>query len=515
MTPSLPVGEALGTLLTALGARPGPSLAEQLAALATLKSKRGRKELAAKVGLNEHELGAFEATLADVHRWQGTAPETPRRDDFIRLASLAALQWLEVLCPRVGAGFPATGFMSSLSDEQVAARVRALELVLRELIHESYRGQDALLSRLREVFKGETIAKWSKSTDVLAGMSFGELASFFVNRDEYPRYQPLLEVEQFLAMMRERRKTLRSYLDALRLARNALAHHKPLTTVQRLLVEHYAQEIFTPVSISWREGRTSVNPDTHLLASSDGLKDWLAALTDDVREVQDELAALKEEVATPKRDVSALEGAVVLILLAGLFVLFTLGVTAWGALQAPPGMPDLAEVALATARSVRGFLMAAFTFALAVVRIVLNVTIFRGGGAQVLRSWLSGRRALIPLCLWTALGLGFFFAPIHIAAVETPFTELNAQTAFLGLNESAIEGYLARGGNPNAIVNGNNLIYLTVIGADFSEGGIGDDVAKKKRILQKLLDAGAKPTQADRDFVQVMQKFELLPLLAP
>ena len=101
-------------------------------------------------------------------------------------------------------------------------------------------------------------------------------------------------------MMRERRKTLRSYLDALRLARNALAHHKPLSTVQRLLVEHYAREIFAPVSQSWREGRTTVNPDTHLLASTDGLKDWLAVLSDDVREVQDELAALKEDVASTK-----------------------------------------------------------------------------------------------------------------------------------------------------------------------------------------------------------------------
>ena len=183
----LPVAEALGALLTALGASPGPTLGEQLAALATLKSKLGRKELAAKLGINEHEMGALEVTLADVQRWQGAPVETPRREDVIRLASLAALQWLEVLCPRVGAAVPGLGMTSSLTDEQAAAQVRALELVLRELIHESYRGQDALLTRLREVFKAETLAKWTRSADVLAGMSFGELASFFVSRDEYPR----------------------------------------------------------------------------------------------------------------------------------------------------------------------------------------------------------------------------------------------------------------------------------------------------------------------------------------
>lgn len=507
----LPVTESFGALLTALGASPGPTLGEQLAALATLKSKLGRKALAEKVGLNEHELGAFEAALADVQRWEGAPAETPRRDDFLRLASLAALQWLEVLCPRVGVAVPVVAASSSLSDEQAAGQVRALELVLRELVHESYRGQDALMARLREVFKAETIAKWSRGGDALTGMSFGELASFFVSRDEYPRYQPVLEVQHYLAMMRERRKTLRSYLDSLRLARNALAHHKPLTAVQRLLVEHYAKEIFAPVSQSWREGRTTVNPDTHLLASTDGLKDWLGALTDDVREVQDELATLKEEVASTRRDVSALEGAVVLILLSGLFLLFTVSVTAWGSLHAPPGLPDLEQAGLATARSVRGLLVSAFTFGLAVVRIILNVTVFRSGGAPWLRAQLTGRRALVPLGLWTALGLGLFFAPIHVSAVETPFQELNMQTSFLALDEAAIERYLARGGNPNAIVNGNSLVHLTILGVDFSDGGVGEDLPRKKRIIQRLLDAGARPSQADRDFAKVMGKAELLP----
>lgn len=512
------VTRGLTALLGALGASPGPALPEQLAALSTLKSKLGRKDLAAKLGLNEHELGAFEATLADVQRWEGTAPGTPRRDEFIHLSSLLTLQWLEVLCPRLGAASPAAELTSTLTDETAAAHVRALELVLRELIHESYRGQDALLARLREVFKGETIAKWTRSAgsaDVLTGMSFGELASFFVNRDEYPRYQPLLEVEQYLAMMRERRKTLRTYLDALRLARNTLAHHKPLSAVQRLLVEHFAKEIFAPVSLSWREGRTTVNPDTHLLASTDGLRDWLAALTDDVREVQDELAALKEEVAGTKRDVSALEGAVLLMLLSGLFFLFTLGVTAWGALTAPPtvGLPDMEAAGVTVARTMRGLLFSAATFGLAVVRIVLNLTVFKGGGAGAVRGWLTGRRALLPLGAWTALGLALFLAPIRLAAVEDPFFELNAQTAFLGLDEAGVESYLARGGNPNAVVNGNTLIHNTIIGITFVDGG--DVEGRRRRILQRLLDAGAKPTQADRDFVKVMEKRELLPMLEP
>jgi hypothetical protein len=227
--------------------------------------------------------------------------------------------------------------------------------------------------------------------------------------------------------------------------------------------------------------------------------------------VQTELAALTQDVANTRRDVSALEGAVVLILVAGLFFVLTVALSAFAALSGPPGLLDLDEAAVTTARSVRGLLVAACTLGLAVVRVVLNLAVFRGGRGSSVRNWLAGRRALLPLGLWTALGITVLFAPIHVAAVETPFRELAAQGLFLSLDEAGVARFLANGGDPNASVYGNSLVHLTIQGVAFVDGGVADDGARRARVMKQLLEAGAKVTDADRAFAKVMGKETLLP----
>lgn len=483
----------------------------------TLKSKLGRKPLAERLGLTESDLAGFDSALADVERWKASPPETPRRAELLHLASLRALQWLDPMAAKLNVQGPELG-SAPTDDQQTASKVRALELVLRELIHESYRSQDALLARLRTVFKPDTLEKWQRSAaggDVLSGMSFGDLASLFVNREEYPRYQPLLEVQHYLAMLRERRATLRTYLDGVRLVRNALAHHKPLSAVQHALVEAYTREIFAPLSQSWRDGRTTVNPEAHLEASRDGLREWVAALADDVREVQDELTKLKEVVASTQRDVSALEGAVVLILLAGAFVVLTIGANLFDVLTSPPSLElDLDRVAAQGTRSIRGLGWGALTFFLAMGRVALNVSVFRAGGGGQWRARLQGVQAKAAFGLWAVAGLAVFFAPIHLAAVDAQVsgvkTQIHMQGVMLALDEEKLDQFLREGGDPNLKYAGNSLLHLALVGAPFTKDGKLDE-PRRERVIKKLLAAGAKVTDDERTLAAQLQRSALLP----
>lgn len=502
------VAEGLSALLDALQA---PALASPPARLTALKSKLGRRGVADRLKLTEHELSRFEAALAEVQRWSEAAPSTPRRQDFLELAALAALQWLELVSPKLGVAAPANPLTSALTDEAAAARVRALELVIRELVHESYRTQEALLARLREVFRADAVDKWSRAaggSDVLTGMSFGDLAGFFVAREEYPRWQPTLEVDLWLAMLRERRKTLREYLDALRLARNALAHHKPLTATQRVLVERYSDEIFGPIAKSWAEGRTTVNPKAHLEASSDGLNAWVAGLSDEVAEIREDLSGVKQDLAATKKDVSALEGALVLVLLSGLFLIGSVVMTAVYSLgAASTGKVDVAAAGVAVARSMRGMLAAALTFGLAVVRIGLNVAWFRSGHGAAARSWLTGRRALVPLGAWTLLCLVFYAAPLRFDSVQAQFDEAGIQVALVTLEDDQVARYLASGGDPNKQFNGQSALELALIGQSMSQQG---DEPRRERIVKQLIASGARVTEKERKLAKVMEREQLL-----
>ncbi|MBL8914064.1 MAG: hypothetical protein JNM17_25390 [Archangium sp.] len=504
-------------ILTALGAT-----GTDHAAWLLLKSKLGRKVVADQLGINESDLSTFDAALSDVERWNASPAETPRRAELINLASLRALQWLDPMAQKLGVvGVELPGIPTD--EAHTASRVRALELVLRELIHESYRTQDALVTRLRTVFKADSIEKWQRSAaggDVLSGMSFGDLASLFVNREEYPRYQSLLEVEQYLAMLRERRATLRTYLDGVRLVRNSLAHHKPLSVVQHALVEAYTREIFSPLSQSWREGRTTVNPDSHLQASREGLSQWVATLAEDVREVQDELAKLKDVVAGTQRDVSALEGAVVLILLAGFFVILTIGASVYDVLTSPPTLDiNLDRAAEQGMRSIRGLTWAALTFGLAMVRVFLNVSVFRGGRGAKWLELLRGTQAKAAVGAWTLAGLVFLFAPIRITALDNQVNGVNGvkaqiemQSAMLTLDEAKLDQFLGAGGDPNMKYAGNSLLHLALIGAAWKKDGTLDkDESRRERMVKKLLAAGAVVGEDERTLARQLERSSLLP----
>lgn len=280
---------------------PAGETPEQLAKrYADLKGRLGRQAVAARLGFNEAELTAFDTALREgVRRVQQLAPDAPAHE--VRngvIAALRLLSWLETLQQRHG-DLTLDLTLPDGSEELGRKQVRALELILRSLVSERYETQPRLLERLKALLSEKVVQQWLAAADrgdVLSGTTFSELASLFVSVQEFPGYEPLYRETPFLSLLREKRQTIRHFLDDIRRIRNLLAHNKRVTPLQVQLLDLYYHELVEPLQEAFDQGRSKVNPDLYLDASREELDGYFNGLKDDVRAVRDDLAELRADL---------------------------------------------------------------------------------------------------------------------------------------------------------------------------------------------------------------------------
>ncbi len=280
------------------GADAGDDLPGLVRAYFRAKAERGGAAVGTALGLPDADLAPFEAALRDVERTaRRLAEPAPGATDERNavLAGVRLVSWLETVAPRVP-GPLLDGEVEALVSADVGRKqVRALELVVRSLVTESYGDQERLLARLREALSPRVVAQWQAAADagdVLSGCSFGELASLFVNREEFARYESLYAETPFLTLLKERRRTLQAFLDDVRRFRNTLAHNKRVTNAQLTLLDLYYEEVVGPVQTAFDQGRTKVDPSAHLEVGREALDRFAAGLKEDVAVVRDDLGAL-------------------------------------------------------------------------------------------------------------------------------------------------------------------------------------------------------------------------------
>lgn len=294
------LGRVLGRL-QAGDAETEADLTGQAKRYARLKAERGRKEVAAALGLQEAELVFFDAALRDVERTRehAVADDAPSQRNA-GIAAVRLLSWLETIGQRTPELALDTSEVEALVSEDVGRKqVRALELIVRSLITESYGDQERLLARLREALNEKVVAKWEAGADpgdVLSGCTFSQLAGLFVNKEEFTRYEALYEDTPFLTLLKQRRKTIQSFLDDVRRIRNALAHNKRITNTQLSLLDLYYEEIVTPIQTAHDEGETKVDPAAYLDVSREELDGYFHGLGEDVQAVRDDLGELRTDV---------------------------------------------------------------------------------------------------------------------------------------------------------------------------------------------------------------------------
>ena len=223
--------------------------------------------VAARFNYNEQEMASFLAALRTLNKWLGRNTDGQPADRNLTIAALRFLWQLEYLREKQPQLTYSTTLHNEGEEKQLRSlqQVRALELTIRSLINEAYNNQQALLEHLNKLFGQERVKKWlnvADRDDVLSGTLFSELASLFIDKDEYPiHYSPLYQYTPLLSFVNDKRRTLNTFLDDIRVIRNRLAHHKRVTSVQTTLVNYYYQEITEPVQEAFDEGRVKVNPD--------------------------------------------------------------------------------------------------------------------------------------------------------------------------------------------------------------------------------------------------------------
>ncbi len=281
-----------------------PAAGESLDALAKrygeLKSRLGRQAVADRLGLAESDLTAFDTALREaVRRIERLPPEAPgfeARNAVI--AALRLLSWLESIQQR-NPDFQVNLDLPAADDEVGRKQVRALELILRSLVSERYEDQPQLIAHLKELLSDKVVQQWLTAADrgdVLSGTTFSELASLFVSTQEFPNYEPLYQQTPFLTLLKEKRVTIRHFLDDIRRVRNLLAHNKRVTPLQVQLLDLYYQELVEPLQEAFDQGRSKVNPDLYLDVSDAELASYFSNLSDDVKAVRDDLAELRAEL---------------------------------------------------------------------------------------------------------------------------------------------------------------------------------------------------------------------------
>jgi len=297
------VQPALARFVAWLGAE-APPADETLEGLARrygeIKSRQGRQAVAARLGLAESDLQAFDTALREaVRRIERLPPEAPGFESRNAvIAALRLLSWLETFQQR-HPDFRVDLELPAASEEIGRKQVRALELILRSLVTERHEDQPRLIAHLKELLSEKVVQQWLAAADrgdVLSGTTFSELASLFVSTQEFPRYEPLYQQTPFLTLLKEKRVTIRHFLDDIRRVRNLLAHNKRVTPLQVQLLDLYYQELVEPLQEAFDQGRTKVNPDLYLEVSEAELEGYFSKLSDDVKAVRDDLAELRADL---------------------------------------------------------------------------------------------------------------------------------------------------------------------------------------------------------------------------
>lgn len=260
----------------------------------SIKSKLSSKVIEEKLNINSNQLQQFELALRyfDKHKGDGRLKN---------ISSLRLIGWLETISKRTEHDFT-VNVEKIISDENIAIKqVRALELLLRDIILTHSGGNDSLLAELNELFKSEIINKWLNNADetgVLSGTTFSELSSLFLDKRMFNHYDDLFKQENALEYDNDKIKSLRFFLEDIRIIRNSIAHNKKISNSQIELLNHYYAEIADIITIGFKNGVTKVDATKYNNASQEELDSYVKNIKEDLNEVKQGIKLLHDEVSS-------------------------------------------------------------------------------------------------------------------------------------------------------------------------------------------------------------------------
>ena len=263
----------------------------------TLKGKWSSSKLASLIQLNEGMLNEFEEALRQFYTHQNDSKKG-------RLACLRVALWLETITKNMSIPFE---FEKALSSEEIAIKqVRALELIIRDVITEQLGGKENVILKLQELFKQDVIDKWIKSADqsgVLSGTTFSELSNILLDKNIFKGIEEIFHSSE-IELSKSTRDSLRYILEDIRVIRNAIAHNKKVSNIQIEALNGYYKAI---ADILKNAKKTQIDPDTYLDLSKSNMEVYIASLKEDNKEISGNIDFIKNTVSEIKTDTTELK----------------------------------------------------------------------------------------------------------------------------------------------------------------------------------------------------------------
>ena len=265
-----------------------------------IKAQIGSPGILKILALKDNELPFFEASLRDIGRRIDIKSDTGENN--IRNAEISALRfisWIETINSNgINVEIPSK-IKATINDDVGRKQIRALELIIRNVINERFGSQETLEKELNSLLNSEIVSKWKQSSDqgdILSGTTFSELASLYVNKQEFTNYSKLYIETSFLNFLRDKRKTIQNFLEDIRRSRNTLAHNKNISNTQLSLIDLYYEELISPLQDAFDNGETDVNPSQFIDASNEELNNYFTNLKEDIADVKDDIAEFRSSV---------------------------------------------------------------------------------------------------------------------------------------------------------------------------------------------------------------------------
>jgi len=267
-----------------------------LDAYKSIKSKLSAKVISEKLGITEPMLFEFEEALRQYFLF---------RDDSKKgkISCFRISLWLETICKKLNISF---NLEESISNEEIAIKqVRALELLIRDIVNENLGGKENVLSKLQSLFKQEIVEKWLKGADetgVLSGTTFSELSNIFLDKNIFKSIEEIVESSQ-LNLSKTGRDSLRYILEDIRLIRNSIAHNKKISNIQIEALNEYYRAIANLIKES---KSNNINPDSYLDLDKANMESFISSLKEDNKTIKISVDEIKKDVREVRNDTTSI-----------------------------------------------------------------------------------------------------------------------------------------------------------------------------------------------------------------
>jgi TolB-like protein len=258
------------------------------------KSKQSTSVLCSKLGLNESMFNEFETALYQFEQYKEDSNKS-------KIACVRLCLWLETISKTTKIEFKIDFENALLNEELAIKQVRAMELLIRDVVSDQIGGNENIITKLQTLFKQEVIDKWIKSADetgILSGTTFSELSNILLDKNIFQSVEEIFSNSN-IELSKTTRDSLRLILEDIRVIRNSIAHNKKISKIQIESLNTFYLEISRLIKES---KKTKINPDDYLDLSKINLENFIGDLKEENTKITGDLIEIKGQLNDVKSD---------------------------------------------------------------------------------------------------------------------------------------------------------------------------------------------------------------------